>query len=121
MSKSKLPEISFSIAACLRVDFPACLLDSLNCRTVSKEAFEIVVVDNTPVQIHNVESLYPRQTKRELSCNIDHAVVEMSTARNSRNCMPYPCWSDYPGQRFSISFCDAFISFSLNFTQSKLT
>lgn len=84
MAKTSLPEISIVIATYQRVDFLARLLDSLNCQTASKEIYEVIVVDNAPMEsINNVKTLCDGAAYAGLDLHyIYHPDLGVSNARN---------------------------------------
>jgi glucosyl-dolichyl phosphate glucuronosyltransferase len=85
MNKPKRPDISIVIATYQWVDCLIYLLDSLNCQTVGKEVFEVIVVANTQDEIdsNRVKNLCGRPAYAELELHyIHHPVVGLSAARN---------------------------------------
>jgi glycosyltransferase involved in cell wall biosynthesis len=84
MNPAKLPEISIVIPTYNRPDCLIRLLDSLLFQTVSKEIFEIIVVDNAPEEIPNqVKILCERPAYSKLDLQyIFHPDIGVSSARN---------------------------------------
>ncbi len=84
MNHAKLPEISIVIPTYNRPDCLTRLLDSLCVQTVSKEKFEIIVVDNAPEEDSNqVKILCDKPTYSKLDVRyISQSEVGVSAARN---------------------------------------
>ncbi len=84
MNQHKQPEISIVIPTYNRPDYLARLLVSLSCQTAEKDTFEIIVVDNAPINGNNKVRVLckdPAYAGLDLKY-VHHPIVGVSEARN---------------------------------------